>query len=119
MFLETGIQNVELALQLLLLNVADLLRISEDHLIVELLVSNLGLELLHLLRRLFDRRVLLLELGLLLAHLLLQEHNDLVLLLVGLLQLLDLLVLFGVVRLDVRHDLLHRVVHAAVNSDND
>ena len=103
-------QEVELALQLLLLNVADLLRPPEDHLIVGLLVSNLGLELLHLLHLLRGRRVLLLELGdsgLLLAHLVLEEHDDLVLLLVGLLQLLDLLVLFGVMRLNVRHDLLH------------
>ena len=112
--LETGIQDVDLGQQLLLLDVAVLLRISEEQFIVGLLVGQLGFELLHLLHRLLGLRVLLVELGLLLAHLVRQEQDDPMLLLVGLLQLLDLLILLGVVRLDVRHDLLHRVVHMCI-----
>ena len=64
-------QKVELGLHLLHPNVAVLPRPPDEQLIVELLVGNLVLELLHLFHLLRGRLVLLLDLGLLLAHLVL------------------------------------------------
>jgi hypothetical protein len=74
--------------------------------IVGFMVSHLGLELLDLLAQLLEQLVLLLDLGLFSYQVILEKLNDVVLLPVGLLELLDLLVLFGVVFLDVRYNLL-------------
>ena len=100
-------QEVELGLQLPLLNVAALLRPLEDQQIVCRLVFHIGFELQHLLLLLLDQLVLLLDFGVLLDQLILKELDDLVLVLVGLLQLLNLLVVLRVVLLDVRHNLFH------------
>jgi hypothetical protein len=99
-------QKVELGLHLLHLIVAVLLREFKKMQIVRFLISHLRFELLDLLAQLLEQLVLLLDFGLFSYQVILEKLNDVVLLPVGLLELLDLLVLFGVVFLDVRYNLL-------------